>query len=92
MAAIRAYLDREVKELLPLIKGMEPDDADRLSDKLQSVAPHVTSLPDPLNNPLRRKVAEVAEAIERRVSDESTPWHPGVEHVEESGPAETADG
>lgn len=50
------------------------------------------SLPDPPNNPLRRKVAELAEALERRVSDESTPWHSGVEHVEESGPAESADG
>lgn len=90
VAAIRAHLDREAKELLPLVEGMDPLDGDRLSDKLRSVARHATSLPDPPSNPLRRKIAELGEAIERAVGDESTPWHPGTRHVEQNGPAEGA--
>lgn len=56
---------------------------DRLSDRFEAAAAHATSLPDPPSNPLRRKIAELGDVIERAVHDESTPWHPGIAQVAE---------
>jgi hypothetical protein len=90
VAAVRAYLARGADELLPLVEDMDPSETERLSDKLRSVAPHAMSLPDPPTNTVHRKVAELGEKIERVIHDESTAWHPGVEQIEESEPAESA--
>ncbi len=92
VAVVRAHLDHEVDEVVPLVEHLEPTDAHRLSDRIEAAAAHASSLPDPPSNPLWRKVAEFEDAIERAVHDESTPWHPGIDQVDEVAPETRPEG
>jgi hypothetical protein len=80
---VRSHLDHEDQVLLPLLQGMAPADAESLRADVDKAAQHASRHPDPPHNPIKRKLVDIGEALERTLHDQSTPWHPGVEAVEE---------
>jgi hypothetical protein len=78
-ASLRCLLDFEDIELAKLIDQLPPDAVGELRSRIESVSTHQTSLPDPPDNGLIRKLAEVKESIGLSLHDHSTTWHPGVD-------------
>jgi hypothetical protein len=80
---VRSHLDHEDQVLLPLLQGMAPGEAESLRVAVDKATHHASSHPDPPHNPIKRKLVDIGEALERTLHDQSTPWHPGSEVVEQ---------
>jgi hypothetical protein len=80
-ASLRSLLDYEDAELFKLVDLLHPHDKEKLSQRIVEATGHQTSLPDPPDNGLIRKLAEARESIGLALNDHSTTWHPGVEAV-----------
>lgn len=80
---VRSHLDHEDQVLLPRLEGMDPAEAESLRAEVDRAVAHASSHPDPPSNPIKRKLVEIGDALERTLHDQSTPWHPGVEEVEQ---------
>jgi hypothetical protein len=92
-SAIRDLLDFENAQLFPLAAHLSARDEDRLSSRLVEQMSHETSLPDPPDNAVLRKLAEIRETVRLALHDESTRRHPGLEKVvhDDSGTAGTVE-
>lgn len=82
--SLRALLQFEVDDLFPLVEQLDPTDADRLRQAIEDACAHQTSLPDPPDNAIIRKLAEIKETVTLSLNDQSTPWHPGIDAVLDS--------
>jgi hemerythrin-like domain-containing protein len=80
---VQSHLDHEDQVLLPLLEGMAPAEAGPLKVEVDKAVEHASSHPDPPHNPIKRKLVDMGEALERTLHDQSTPWHPGTEEVEQ---------
>jgi hypothetical protein len=80
-AALRSLLDYESSELFELVERLSSEDRVKLREGVEEAAAHQTSLPDPPENSLIRKLAEARETVGLALNDHSTTWHPGVEAV-----------
>jgi hemerythrin-like domain-containing protein len=80
---VRSHLDHEDQVLLSLLRGMAPAEAESLRAEVDKAVQHASSHPDPPHNPIKRKLVDIGESLERTLHDQSTPWHPGVEVVEQ---------
>jgi hypothetical protein len=76
--SLRALLDFEDDELFKLVDLLDPVDSAKLRDRLDEVSAHETSLPDPPDHPVMRKMAEIGENVSLSWNDRSTAWHPGI--------------
>jgi hypothetical protein len=80
-SSLRDLLDLEDAQLFPLATRLSPQDEDRLSSQLVAQMSHETSLPDPPDNPVLRKFAEISETVQLALHDESTRSTPGLDKV-----------
>lgn len=80
-ASLRSLLAYEDDELFKLVEQLKPEDVAALRARIDVVSAHQTTLPDPPNNAVMRKLAEVAESITTSVHDRSTAWNPGIDGV-----------
>jgi len=80
-SSIRDLLDFENAQLFPLVAQLSPRDEARLNGQLVEQMTHETSLPDPSDNPVLRKLAEIRETLRLALHDESTRHHPGLDKV-----------
>ena len=83
-ASLRSLLDYEDAEIFKLIDELNPKETRLLRQRIEEASAHQTSLPDPPDNPLIRKLAEISERIRLTVNDQSTAWHPGLEAMLDS--------
>jgi hypothetical protein len=91
--SLRVRLQGEHTGWIPVVEGLDPSAAQRLQAELEGAVSHASTLPDPPHNPVSRTVAAVAEAIDRALSDESTPWHPATDRIDsDSTPSSEVDG
>jgi hypothetical protein len=79
--ALRALLDYEDEVLFPLVGQLDSSGRELLVERMKIGLSRETSLPDPPNSPILRKLATLKENVELALNDESTPWHPGLERV-----------
>jgi hypothetical protein len=79
--AVRDVLRFEDAELFPLVERLGPADVDRLAQGVETARAHQTSLPDPPDNAVIRRLAEIKETVGLALNDRSTAWHPGVDAV-----------
>ncbi len=79
--SVGALLQFEADEIFPVVERMDATDADRLRQSVEGACAHQTSLPDPPDNALLRKLAEIKETVTLSLNDQSTPWHPGINAV-----------
>jgi len=79
--ALRELLGFEDAELLPLMERLGSAEADRLAQGVDEALGHQTSLPDPPDNAVIRRLAEIKETVGLALNDRSTAWHPGVDSV-----------
>ena len=77
--SLRELFRLEDAGLFPLIERLSPSEVDGLRHSIESACAHQTTLPDPPDNGLVRKLAEVTETVRLALNDQSTPWHPGVD-------------
>lgn len=91
-SSIRDLLDFENAQLFPLAAHLSARDEDRLSGQLVEQMSHESSLPDPPDNAVLRKLAEIRETVRLALHDESTRHHPGLDEVvnDDSGAAGSA--
>jgi acetyl esterase/lipase len=80
-STIRDLLNFENTQLFPLAARLNEQDGDSLSSQLVKQMSHETSLPDPPDNAVLRKVAEFKETFRLAFRDESTRHHPGLDKV-----------
>jgi hypothetical protein len=80
-ASLRSLLAYEDDELFKLVEQLKPEDVAALRSRIDEVSAHQTTLPDPPDNAVMRKLAEVAESITTSVHDRSTRWNPGIDGV-----------
>jgi signal transduction histidine kinase len=85
IAAVRAQLDYEDHQLLPLVERFNVEDRGDLRRHMEHAVAHASSHPDPSHNPIGRAVANLKEKLDRVANDTSTPWHPGWERLEREG-------
>jgi hypothetical protein len=78
-ASLRALLTYEDDELFKLVAQLTAGDAAALRSRIEEVSAHQTTLPDPPNNAVLRKLAEVVESMNTSVHDRSTRWTPGID-------------
>ncbi|HEX3841448.1 MAG TPA: hypothetical protein VHU85_11695 [Acidimicrobiales bacterium] len=83
VAAARAQLDYEDRELLPLVDELGAEDRDHLLRNMEQAVAHASSHPDPPHNLVGRAVANLKEKFDRAVNDTSTTWHPGMDQLDE---------
>jgi hypothetical protein len=79
--SLRDLLHFEDAELLPLVEWLGPGEVDRLARGVDAARAHKTSLPDPPDNAVIRRLAEIKETVGLALNDRSTAWHPGVDAV-----------
>lgn len=79
--SVRELLQFEEDDLFPLVDRLSSTDQDRLRQGVEAACAHQTSLPDPPQNTLIRKLAEIKETVTLSLNDQSTPWHPGIDAV-----------
>jgi hypothetical protein len=84
--SVTELLEFEDAELFPLIDRLAEADTEDLRRAVDAAGDHQTSLPDPPDNGLLRKLAEVREAVGLSLNDESTPWHPGTDALVDPSP------
>ncbi len=79
--SLRDLMQFEDSELFGLVGLLSPTDLDRLRGTIEDACSHQTSLPQPPDNALIRKLAEIKETVSLLFNDQSTPWHPGIDAV-----------
>ena len=79
--ALRSLLAYEDDVLFPLVDQLDSSGRDLLVERMKIGTARETSLPDPPENPVLRKLATLKENVELALNDESTPWHPGLERI-----------
>ncbi|HWE70456.1 MAG TPA: hypothetical protein VG205_08840, partial [Acidimicrobiales bacterium] len=89
IAAVRAQLDYEDNQLLPLVERFNVEDRGDLRRHMEQAVAHASSHPDPPHNPIGRAVANLKEKLDRVVNDSSTTWHPGLERLQRGGDPDT---
>lgn len=95
VAAARAELGHDEEAIFPLAGAVPERARQRLAERLPAAMERASSQPSPSQNPIGRIVAEISERLERRLSDQSTPYHPGIDQVgdrEQLGADTTAPG
>ena len=55
----------------------------QLFGRLERAVERANTRPDPPHNPVSRVVSEISERLEHNLSDQSTPYHPGIDKVAE---------
>jgi hypothetical protein len=80
-ATLRTLLAHEDAELFKLLDRLNPEEAAALRARIEEVSAHQTTLPDPPDNAVIRKIAELAESVTTSVHDRSTRWNPGIDEV-----------
>jgi len=85
IAAVRAQLDYEDNQLLPLVEQLNVEDRGDLRRHMEHAVAHASSHPDPPHNPIGRAVANLKERLDRVVNDASTTRHPGLERLKREG-------
>lgn len=85
IAAVRAQLDYEDNQLLPLVEQLNVEDRGDLRRHMEHAVAHASSHPDPPHNPIGRAVANLKEKLDRVVNDTSTIRHPGLERLKREG-------
>ena len=79
--ALRAMIAYEDEVLLPLVDELDSRGTRLLAERMEIGMSRETSLPDPPENPILRKLATLKESVELALNDESTPWHPGLQRI-----------
>jgi hypothetical protein len=77
--ALRSLLAYEDEHLIPLAEMLYGQDVEQLTGRMTEALARETSLPDPPDNAVLRKLASIKEHVELALNDESTPWHPGLQ-------------
>ena len=83
--ALRSLIAYEDEALIPLVDELDGQGARLLAERMEIGMARETSLPDPPDNPILRKLATLKETVGLALNDESTPWHPGLEHIGSQG-------
>ena len=77
--AVRAHIEHEDNVLFPILAELDADASAELRSDVERAVAHTSTYPNPPHNPLGRAIIAVDEWIERNVHDQPTPWHPGVD-------------
>jgi signal transduction histidine kinase len=85
IATVRAQLDYEDNQLLPLVEQLNVEDRGDLRRHMEHAVAHASSHPDPPHNPIGRAVANLKEKLDRVVNDTSITRHPGLERLKREG-------
>lgn len=93
---IHAHVKHEDELLFPALTALNAEERSSLRSEVAHGVAHASTYPNPPRHLLGRAIVAVMEKLERGISDESTPWHPGIELLEQalssSGPDGTPGG
>ena len=96
---IHAHVEYEDEILFPVLAALNAEERESLRSEVEHGVAHASTYPNPPKHLLGRAIVAVIEKLERGLDDESTPWHPGIELLDEAlssgapcGPAGSANG
>jgi hypothetical protein len=79
VVAIRIHTEHEDNVLFPVLAGLSPRASEDLFAHVAHAVKHASTHPNPPHNRVGRAIVAVDEELERKVKDESTQEHPGVD-------------
>jgi hypothetical protein len=82
--AIHVHIGHQDRVLFGELDRLDARTATGLRSDVQAAVAHASTHPDPPHSALGRAFVAVEEFVERKVKDESTPWHPGKRHLDEA--------
>jgi len=80
---IRGHIEHEDEVLLPMLGELDAQAGEELRGNVEHAVAHASTHPNPPHNPLGRAFVAVEEWLETGARDESTPWHPGADKLDE---------
>jgi hypothetical protein len=80
---IRGHIEHEDELLFPMLGELDAQASAELRQNVEHAIAHASTHPNPRHNPLGRAVVAVEEWLEKGTRDESTPWHPGVDKLDD---------
>jgi hemerythrin-like domain-containing protein len=81
---IHAHVDHEDEVLFPALAALNAEERVSLRSEVERGVAHASTYPNPPRHLLGRAIVAVIEKLERGLDDESTPWHPGIELLDEA--------
>jgi len=84
VALIHAHIEHEDGVLFPALSVLNAEERASLRSDVAHGVAHASTYPNPPHYLLGRAIVAVIEKLERGLSDESTPWHPGIDLLDEA--------
>lgn len=82
---IRDHIADEDNELFPALAALDDTERENLRTEVEQAVAHASSSPSPATTALGRFAMAAVEKLDHIVDhDESAPWHPGVDKLEET--------
>jgi hypothetical protein len=89
---IHAHVEHEDEILFPALSALNAEERESLRSEVTHGVAHANTYPNPPRHLLGRAIVAAIEKLERGLSDESTPWHPGIELLDEALSSGAPDG
>jgi hemerythrin-like domain-containing protein len=81
---IHGHVEHEDGILFPALAALSAEERESLRSEVEHGVAHASTYPNPPRHLLGRAIVAVIEKLERGLDDESTPWHPGIELLDEA--------
>jgi hypothetical protein len=80
----REHIAQEDAALFPMLSVLDDDEVLRLNDDVTHAVAHALSSPTPPENAIGRAAIAIAQKLDHLIEhDESDPWHPGLDKLDE---------